>query len=80
MLFNSTYYLAKQKRSFSNFPNLLYLQEENKTSSTKNCCRNDCAAGHFTEAIGEAITVNTKRELTICKYFCILSDGIQTVA
>ena len=40
VLFNSPYYLAKQERPFSDFSNLLKMQEKNKTPSIKNCYRN----------------------------------------
>ena len=40
VLFNSPYYLAKQERPFSDFSNLLKMQEKNKTPSNKNCYRN----------------------------------------
>ena len=39
ILFNSAYYLAKQEWSFSDFPDLLKLQEKNKMSGIKKCYR-----------------------------------------
>ena len=68
VLFNSTYYLAKQEQPFSNFPNLFYLQEKNKTPSIKSC---------YISAIIQTLLkiLPPKCELANCKYFCVLSDG-----
>ena len=39
ILFNSAYYFAKQEQPFSDFPDLLKLQEKNKTPGIKECYR-----------------------------------------
>ena len=68
--------LFRQARwPFSNFPNLLNLQEKSKTPSIKNCYKNDCATGNFTDVGGETMKASIKHELTNCKYFSGLSDG-----
>ena len=53
VLFKSTYYLVKQERPLSNFPNVLKLQEKNCIPGIKKCYRNDRAAGNFLDVIGK---------------------------
>ena len=53
---------------------LLKLQEKNKTLSIKYCYGNNRTAGIFSDAQGEAMKANIKRELVNCKYFCVSSD------
>ena len=75
ILFNSAYYLAKQKLPFSHFPDLLELQEKNKTTGIKECCRNDRAAANLTDSIAEVIKDSFADDLAKARYFCILGDG-----
>ena len=75
VLFNSAYYLAKQERPFSDFPNLLKLQEKNKMPGIKACYRNDRACDNFIDSIGKVIKENISKDLAKARYFCVLSDG-----
>ena len=72
---NSAYYLAKQEQPFSDFPDLLKLQEKNKTSVIKECCRNDRATANFTDSIPTVIKGSFAKDLAKACHFCILSDG-----
>ena len=76
ILFNSAYYLAKQERPFSDFPDLLKLQEKNKTPGIKECYRNDTAVASFTDSIAKVTKDSFAKDLAKVCYFCILSDGI----
>ena len=69
VLFNSTYYLVKQERPLSDFPNLLKLQEKNCTLGTKECYRN------FLDVIGKVTMDSLQKDLVNAHYFCILNDG-----
>ena len=75
ILFNSAYYLAKQERPFSDFPDLLKLQEKNKMPGIKECCRNDRAAANFTDSITKVTKDIFAKDLAKARYFRILSDG-----
>ena len=76
ILFNSAYYLAKQERPFSDFPDLLKLQEKNKTPGIKECYRNDRAVARFTDSIAKVIKDSFAKDLAKVCYFYILSEGI----
>ena len=75
ILFNSAYYLAKEEQTFSDFPDLLKLQEKNKTPRIKECYRNDRAAAKFTDSIAKVTKDSFAKDLAKARYFCILSDG-----
>ena len=75
ILFNSAHYLAKQERPFSDFPDLLKLQEKDKTLGIKECYRNDRAAANFTDSIVKVAKDSFAKDLAKARYFCILSDG-----
>ena len=74
VLFNLTFYLVKQERPLSDFPNLLKLQEKNCTPVIKECYRNDRAAGNFLDVIGKVTLDSLQKDLANTHYFCILSD------
>ena len=80
ILFNSAYYLAKQERPFSDFPDLLKLQEKNKTPGIKECYRNDRAAANFTDFIAKVTKDSSAKDLAKAHYFCNLSMEVQIVA
>ena len=75
VLFNLTYYLAKQEWSLSDFFNLLKLQEKNCAPVIKECYRNDRAVGNFLDVIGKVTMDSLRKDLANTHYFCILSDG-----
>ena len=68
--------MAKQERPFSDFPDLLKLQEKNKTPGIKECYRNDRAVASFTDSIAKVTKDSFAKDLPKVRYFCILSDGI----
>ena len=61
--------------TFSDFPDLLKLQEKNKTPRIKECYRNDWAAAKFTDSIAKVTKDSFAKDLAKARYFCILSDG-----
>ena len=75
ILFNSAHYLAKQERPFSDFPDLLKLQEKNKTTRIKECYRNDRTVANFTDSIAKVKKGSFAKDLAKARNFCILSDG-----
>ena len=75
ILFNSAYYLAKQERPFSGSPDLIKLQEKNKTPRINECYRNDRVAANFTDSIAKVTKGSFAKNLAKARYFCILSDG-----
>ena len=75
ILFNSAYYLTKQERPFSDFSDLLKLQEKNKTPGIKECYRYDRAAANFGHSIAKVTKESFVKDLAKACYFCILSEG-----
>ena len=61
--------------TFSDFPDLLKLQEKNKMPRIKECYRNDRAAAKFTDSIAKVTKDSFAKDLAKARYFCILSDG-----
>ena len=75
ILFNSAYYLAKKECPYTDFPDLLKLQEKNQTPGIKPCYRNDRAAAGFVDSIARVTKDSLKYDLGNANYFCVLSDG-----
>ena len=74
--FNTVYYIAKHEKVFTDYPNLLELQEQEK-NNVQGIDRNyitDCATGVF-NVIGNSIKIDMKRELKSLRFYSILSDG-----
>ena len=80
ILFNSAYYLAKQERPFSGSPDLIKLQEKNKTPGINECYRNDRVAANFTDSIAKVTKDSFAKKLAKARYFCILTDGSTDIA
>ena len=60
--FNAAYYLAKKERPFSDYPELLDLQERNGVNNIGKSYRTDRSAAVFTDYISE-VTKYFKRSL-----------------
>ena len=67
--------MTKQERPFSDFSDLLKLQEKNKTPGIKECYRNDRAAANFGHSIAKVTKESFVKDLAKACYFCILSEG-----
>ena len=69
--FNTAYYLAKNERLFSDYPELLKLQEKNEMRDIGKAQK--CAK--FTEYIAHVIRTELDNDLKNCNYFTCLNDG-----
>ena len=72
--FAIAYYLAKNEKPFSDFPELLDLQELNGLDVQKGY-RTDRAAAVFVDFIAESMKLPLKECLMKAKYYSILQDG-----
>ena len=74
--FSTAYYLAKNEKPFSDFPELLDLQELNGLDVQKGY-RTDRAAAVFVDFIAESMKLPLKKCLikVKAKYYSILQDG-----
>ena len=75
MRFNSAYYLAKRERPFTDFPDLLVLNDKNKCPNIGRGYRNDNAAALFTECIAKISKNELARDLANARFYSVLSDG-----
>ena len=73
--FNKVYYIAKHEKAFTDYPNLLELQEKNNVQGIGKNYITDCAASVFTNVIGNSIKIDMKTELKLLRFYSILSDG-----
>ena len=72
--FNSSYYLAKSERPYSDFPGLLELQEKNGVKYRASYC-NERAAANFVDVCGEILKETLVDDLLSAKYYSVLMDG-----
>ena len=72
--FNTVYYIAKHEKVFTDYPNLLELQEKNNVQGIGRNYITDCAAGVF-NVIGNSIKIDMKTELKSLRFYPVLSDG-----
>lgn len=72
--FNTVYYLAKLERPFSDFPQLLSLQQKNGVKQFENY-KNDRAAAKFCDATGKTLKDDLVKDLVDAKYYSLLTDG-----
>ena len=73
--FYSAYYLAKRERPFTDFPDLLVLDEKMKCPSNGKSYRNDNAAALFTESIAKVSQNELSKDLPNANFYSFLSDG-----
>ena len=72
--FSIAYYLAKNEKTFSDFPELLDLQELNGLDVQKGY-ETDRAAAVFVDFIAESMKLPLKECLMKVKYYSVLQDG-----
>ena len=72
--FNSAYYLSKSERPYSDFEELLELQEKNGAKYHKGY-RNERSAANFVDTCGQVIKDNMVQDLLNAKYYSVLMDG-----
>ena len=73
--FNSTYYLAKMERPFTDYNNSLWLQIKNKVTGIKPKYEPSNQAALFTDYIGGEMKKSLAESVANAKYFACLSDG-----
>ena len=72
--FNSAYYLAKKERPYSDFPDLIELQEKNGVKYCRSY-QNKRATANFVDNCGEALKQSFVEDLLCATYYSILMDG-----
>ena len=72
--FNSAYYLVKQERSCSNYPNLITLQHKNSIKKFQSYVA-DRAAADFTDCIAKVKKEDLIKAISTSNYFSLLTDG-----
>ena len=74
MKFNLVYYLLKQERPFSDYPQLLKLQTKNRVKPIGSCYLHEQAAAMFAEVIGDVHHRSLKEKLAKARYYSVLND------
>lgn len=74
MRFNTAFYLAKKEKAFSEYPDLLALQEKNGIEK-QNGYRTPRATANFIDFIAEQFKAPLKEILVNARYYSILTDG-----
>ena len=77
---NSAYYLAKHKKPFTDFPELLKLQSKNKVMYIGESYTTDRAAAKFVNVIGQITRESLNADLAKARYYSILNDGSTDVS
>ena len=72
--FNTAYYLEKNERPYSDFPDLIALQEKNGVKQSSRYC-NERAGANFLDTVGETIRESFVNDLRQANYYSILMDG-----
>ena len=72
--FNSAYYLLKQERPFSDYPNLITLQHKNRIKKFQSHVT-DRAAADFTDCIAKVKKEDIIKAISTSNYFSLLTDG-----
>ena len=74
--FNTVYYIATvHEKTFTDYPNLLELQEKNDVQGIGKNYIIYHDAGVFIDVIGDSIKNDMKTELKSLRFYSILSDG-----
>ena len=73
--FNTAYYLAKNERLFSDYPELLGLQEKNRVRDIGKAYLTDRKCAEFTKQIAHVIRTELENGMKNCNYFTCLNDG-----
>ena len=72
--FNSAYYLLKQERPFSDYPNLITLQHKNRIKKFQSYVT-DRAAADFTDCIAKVKKGDIIKAISTSNYFSLLTNG-----
>ena len=72
--FNSAYYLLKQERPFSDYPNLITLQHKNRIKKFQSYVT-DRAAADFTDCIAKVKKEDIIKAISTSNYFSLLTNG-----
>ena len=73
-LFNSAYFLARKERLFSDFEDLLVLEEKTGMRKTQGYCT-DHAAASFVDFVGKSMKGDLVKDLLSAHYYAILTDS-----
>ena len=73
--FNTAYYLTKNERPFSDYPELLELQEKNGVRDIGKAYLTDKKCAEFTKYIAHVIRTESDNDLKNCNYFTCLNNG-----
>ena len=73
--FNTAYYLAKNERLFSDYLELLELQEKNRVKDIGKAYLTDKKCAEFTKYRAHVIRTKLDNDLKNCNYFTCLNDG-----
>ena len=73
--FNTTFYILKKERLFTNYPDLLNLQTKNGISKLAASYSTPVACAYFADYIKKVISEDLKKIIFKANYFSVLSDG-----
>ena len=73
--FNTTYYVIKKERPFTDYPDLLKLQAKNGIENFVSSYGNADASAYFGDYIGKALREDLKNLISKSNYYSVLSDG-----
>ena len=73
--FNTTYYVLKEERPFTDYPDLFNLQNKNRFKKLSANYATPNASAYFADYIGKVMREDLKTILTKANYFSVLSDG-----
>ena len=73
--FNTAYYLAKKERPYSDFTELMELQEKNPDLKFCRNYRNERAAADFVDNCGGILKESLVNDLLNTNYYSVLKDG-----
>ena len=73
--FNTTYYVLKKERPFTDYPDLLNLQTKNGISKPGASYSTPDASAYFADYIGKVMREDLKKLISKANCFSVLSDG-----
>ena len=73
--FNTTYYILKKERAFTDCPDLLNFQTKNGISKLSVSYSTPDASAYFADYVGKVMCEDLKKLISKANYFSVLSDG-----